>query len=623
MIELSSIEISHTRSRPLDAFSIEPVTSRASSDEAPWLEDLVALARSLSAPAGGTCGLAPPLIVRRSERWRSAAVRARLRALAQAVGFVDGPAIVSAEREELARGWRPRFGSHPADRAQVPVVAWWGPPSPAGLAAALTSRRSLIVVTRPEEAAHAARVLELVQRARSEGARLETVAGASRRSQPNAMGGALADLIELVIVAARTGAELVHYPMAGPAYLGLDGSVTAGNASPAALVHELSGLLTLLEVPVAIENPCVGMTTEEILRTIAVHGGVGALAHTTSCAHTVGRATGAHDPGARVRLHCGSCVACAERRAAALNLELERADPIEAYAVDPLLGPLAGPASEGLLRLPESLRQLDAGPAAEREHVLSWSSAAAQLPGDFAANLDLAVRLCRRRAGELSRAFDMALARNLRALRNGELPRQSLLVEAVLGAYRDRPAPSPTHPMLRRAGDLWEARFGGTSSTFVPSARGLEYLRELLVRPHVALSALELRDLRAGVRSSATMDVATTADAQALAAYRRRLLALCELRRAADADGDLGRLARIDAETAHLEQELSRARGLGGRPRSSGDAERARKAITNAIRASIALLHRHLPELAVHLATTIHTGRHLSYEPPSDLEWET
>lgn len=621
MIELSSHEASRTRSRTLETFVIDPISEIRSGD-APWLDDLLALARSLSAGGADACGLAPPLSVRRSERWSSVAVRERLRALARAVGFADGPAIASAERDEIAPLWRPSFAWRPSDCAEVPVVAWWGPPSPAGLAAALTSPRPLIVVTRPEAVAHAAQVLELVQRARSEDVRLETVSGAARRPPPNAMGETLADLIDLLIVAGRKGAGVVHFPMAGPAYLGLDGSVPAGNVSPASLVYELSALLTLLEVPVAIENPCVGMTTEEILRTIAVHGGVGALAHTTSCAHTAGRATGGHDPGARARRHCGSCVACAERRAAVLNLELERVDPIEVYGVDPLLGSLAAPASEALLRLPESLRQLDAGPA-EREHLLAWSSAAAQLPGDFAANLDLVVRLCRRRSGELSRALDVALARNLRALRKGELPPRSLLVEAVLGAYRDRPAPPSTHPVLRRAGDLWEARFGGSSSTFVPSARGLEYLRELLVRPHVALSALELRDLRAGVRSSATVDVATSADAQALAAYRRRLHALCELRRAADADGDLGRLARIDAETAHLEHELSRARGLGGRPRSAGDAERARKAITNAIRASIALLHRHLPELAVHLATTIRTGRHLSYEPPSALEWET
>jgi len=605
-----------TRSGPpsLPTILIEPTRRSALSGETDdsLLSDLVTLGRTL-APNASAGGQPPALLVRCPERWRPAAVSERLRALARAVGLADAPRVIALDEAVGARGLRAAVEPATRARPESAAAVLWFPPTPAALVAALDGPRSLIAVARAQDELLARRLIEVACRDRAERVRLQPMPGTVRAPPLDAYERTLSELIDVVVVAARSGARVVHYPMAGPDYLGLDHAPTSVEVSPAGVVRELSALLASLDIPLTIDNPCADMTTEEILRTLVARGAAGGLEHTISCV----------DPGARAARHCGRCAACFERRAAVLNLGLEAHDPIAGYTIDPFTG--ARPRDGA--RLLDALRRLDvaADPSdrPERELVLAWSSAAAKLPGEFAANLDHVVRLYRRRARELSRALDQALSLHARALRRGELARGCLLVDAVLGAYRDREEGAPSRLVLRRVGDLWEACFGGSGPTYLPSARGLEYLRELLVRPHVSLSAVELRDLRAGVRSSATADVATpTADREALSAYRRRLHALCELRRAAEADGDLGRTARIDAETTHLERELDRARGLGGRPRSTGDAERARKAISNAIRASIALLRRHLPDMAAHLEATIRTGGRLCYEPPHPIAWE-
>jgi len=68
-------------------------------------------------------------------------------------------------------------------------------------------------------------------------------------------------------------------------------------------------------------------------------------------------------------------------------------------------------------------------------------------------------------------------------------------------------------------------------------------------------------------------------DAQALAAYRRRLAGIEAELDEADEWGDAARGALLTAEREALLAEISGATGLGGRPRMSGSsAERARVA---------------------------------------------
>jgi hypothetical protein len=72
-------------------------------------------------------------------------------------------------------------------------------------------------------------------------------------------------------------------------------------------------------------------------------------------------------------------------------------------------------------------------------------------------------------------------------------------------------------------------------------------------------------------------------------------------------------------------RELSRAVGLGGRDRRAGSAsERARVAVTRAVRQAMARISEQHTELGEHLDRTIRTGTYCSYlpDPRVPADWD-
>ena len=99
-------------------------------------------------------------------------------------------------------------------------------------------------------------------------------------------------------------------------------------------------------------------------------------------------------------------------------------------------------------------------------------------------------------------------------------------------------------------------------------------------------------------------------DAQAKAAYRRRLCEIDEDIEEARLFNDRGRLVQAEAERDFLIRELSRAVGLDGRTRRAGSApERARVSVTRAIRHA----------MSRSATTTHHSGEHLDRAIPARL----
>src|SRR5262249_48346852 len=118
------------------------------------------------------------------------------------------------------------------------------------------------------------------------------------------------------------------------------------------------------------------------------------------------------------------------------------------------------------------------------------------------------------------------------------------------------------------------------------------------------------------VMRGALGDAGELLDHKAKAAYRRRLVEIDEDIEHARVVGDTEREAQADAERDFLLRELSRAVGLGGRDRRAGSAsERARVAVTRAVRQAIARIGEHHQALGEHLDHTIRTGTYCAYEP--------
>jgi hypothetical protein len=188
---------------------------------------------------------------------------------------------------------------------------------------------------------------------------------------------------------------------------------------------------------------------------------------------------------------------------------------------------------------------------------------------------------------------------------------------------------------VRREGDFWHVSFE-SKTVLIRHSRGLSLLVHLLCNPdqeiHVsALDALIPSDTATPVSSRAPVDATVgdlgdageVLDAQAKAAYRRRLDELREELEDAEGCNDLGRTERLRAELEALTDQLRQATGLGGRSRrASSNADRIRVAVTRRIRAAIAQIEKHHPPLGAHLAAKIHTGYFCSYGP-GGVPWQT
>jgi hypothetical protein len=187
--------------------------------------------------------------------------------------------------------------------------------------------------------------------------------------------------------------------------------------------------------------------------------------------------------------------------------------------------------------------------------------------------------------------------------------------------------PVASSNVFRREGDYWSVSFEGHTIR-VRDLKGMRYLARLLADPGREYHVLDLvaaetgsdaqadSSHAAGLPRAALGDAGESLDAQAKDAYRRRLAEIDDDLEQARAIGDAERAAQADAERDFLVQELARAFGLGGRDRRAASAsERARAAVTRAVRQAITRIAEHHPQLGQHLSRTIRTGTYCAYAP--------
>jgi tetratricopeptide (TPR) repeat protein len=165
---------------------------------------------------------------------------------------------------------------------------------------------------------------------------------------------------------------------------------------------------------------------------------------------------------------------------------------------------------------------------------------------------------------------------------------------------------------LTPEGDTWLLALGDASLR-LKDVLGVRYVARLVADPEREIHALDL----AGAGDDETGgDAGEVLDANARAAYKRRLAELDEELREAESWNDGARVLRARTERELLSSELSRAVGLGGRSRRTGSAaERARIAVTRRIRDMIKRVSEQAPELGRYLENTIKTGTYCAYRP--------
>jgi hypothetical protein len=181
--------------------------------------------------------------------------------------------------------------------------------------------------------------------------------------------------------------------------------------------------------------------------------------------------------------------------------------------------------------------------------------------------------------------------------------------------------PAGVAHLVPGADGVWSIGSEG-ALTPVREMKGFRYLRLLLERPGVEVSALELTEALGGATVfEAGFEVL---DRQAMDAYRRRITEIDTDIAEAEQWADQARLARLSAERGMLLDEVGAATGLGGRTRTTGSsAERARVAVQKALAAALKRIGEVDPSLGRLLRDTVRTGNACVYEPdPSrPLRW--
>jgi tetratricopeptide (TPR) repeat protein len=186
--------------------------------------------------------------------------------------------------------------------------------------------------------------------------------------------------------------------------------------------------------------------------------------------------------------------------------------------------------------------------------------------------------------------------------------------------------------VLSRQADLSWAITLQSGSFRLRDTKGLRYLAELIEHPGVERHVLDLVELADPTDPSGLEvrrglgDAGPLIDAQAKAAYRRRIEQLREEVDEAETLGRYDKAARLQREIDALVQQLAAALGLGGRDRRAASAaERARLNVTRAIRAAIARIEQWDTQAGRALDQDVSTGCYCSYQPKPDsgVRWRT
>jgi hypothetical protein len=196
-----------------------------------------------------------------------------------------------------------------------------------------------------------------------------------------------------------------------------------------------------------------------------------------------------------------------------------------------------------------------------------------------------------------------------------------------------------------REGHFWTIGRAGGKVIRLKEMKGFRFLAHLLRNPGIEFRPLELsavggdprtdeasgmaspgrREIaEAGLRAGDLGDAGEVLDARAKVAYRERLSDLRQELEEARENNDPGRVERLSAEIEALTRELAAAVGLRGRDRRAASAaERARVAVTKAIRTAIAAIVKEDSEIGDHLQREVRTGRVFCYRPdePGSIRW--
>jgi hypothetical protein len=411
------------------------------------------------------------------------------------------------------------------------------------------------------------------------------------------------------------------------------------------VLNGFSQLFTLLAGRTfTVENPFLSKTKTEVVRLIGDAGCGDLLKFSTSCTHTW-EMTKQH-------MHCGVCSQCIDRRFAILAANQETNDPAEAYRVDLLVGERKTSKDNEVdprTMLASYLERTNEIEGMNAVQFFSRFGEASRILRHMGGNADATgmqvFDLHRRHAKQVTGVIEQGIAKHKTEIRKRALPPTCLLrlvyesgqPTAPVMAIAPAGTTSPSAPVktlavnfggdnvFKKKGQAWVVRFAGSEEFILLPSKGAAYLHQLLSKPRVRHSAIDMAFSVAKNRDRYALgDAGEKSDHEALAAYHAKLLELREDLQEAKDNNDHGNQVKIQEEIEVLAKQIRESHGLRGRIRKdSDDRERVRKSVGIAVKRAIKDIAQFDQRLADHLTPPrLSCGQNPLYLPDQDIEWE-
>jgi len=269
-----------------------------------------------------------------------------------------------------------------------------------------------------------------------------------------------------------------------------------------------------------------------------------------------------------------------------------------------------GPVGRLMGLLAASLGELDTAEARLREaHALVLQRGHLPWQAQIASELGHVLQ----RAGQPAASLDF-FAESARLAQELGMPGLLRRPQATEVGVRGLATPLASAPVtMSREASGWRIAQGARVATLKDS-RGLGLLAQLVELPGQELHVLVLAG--ADATGGADGDAGELLDQRARAAYRQRLAELESELAQAERNGQAQRASQLEGERQALLAELSRAFGLGGRPRRAGSAtERARVNVQRRLRDAIVRITQADADLGRFFEQSVRTGTYCCFRP--------
>ena len=180
--------------------------------------------------------------------------------------------------------------------------------------------------------------------------------------------------------------------------------------------------------------------------------------------------------------------------------------------------------------------------------------------------------------------------------------------------------------IFRKDGDKWIVVFNHSEPCYLNDIKGMEQIAQLLAKSPKSISAIELanpkNDTKLMILSNSDKPQEII-DKDTLQSCQKRIINIKNELADAEKNNDLATQERLEAEKEQILSELNAARNLKGESRCFTDnLDKARKAVTNAIKRALENIKTHSMPLYQHLDNSIQRGIDFAYKPDRQTNWQ-